>query len=99
MDDVRLTFSEALLYGAVRGALIGFLLGLIPLITGIIKKKVKTGVIGLLVATFGGALAGVLISIPAMAVFTWLTLREQVVTTADADPQESEPDSPKTSEN
>src|SRR5688572_29420966 len=100
MDEVRLTMSEALLYVAVRMAFIGFLLGLVPLITGIIKKKVKLGVIGLLVSTLGGALAGVIISIPAMAVFTWLILREQVVVTADAEPSgEPDPDTAKTTEN
>jgi hypothetical protein len=98
MDEVRMTMSEAFLYVAIRMAIIGFLLGLIPLITGIIKKKVKMGVIGLLVSTLGGAIAGILISIPAMAIFTWLILREQVVTTNDVNMQ-SEPDPPTTTEN
>ena len=98
MDEVRLTMSEALVYVAIRMAIIGFLLGLIPLITGIVKKKVKLGVIGLVVSTLGGAIAGILISIPAMAIFTWLILRDQVVTTNNADVQ-SEPEPPKTTEN
>lgn len=98
MDEVRMTMSEAFLYVAIRMAIIGFLLGLIPLITGIIKKKVKMGVIGLLVSTLGGAIAGILISIPAMAIFTWLILRDQVVTTNDVNKQ-SEPDPPTTTEN
>ena len=97
MDEVRFTMSEALLYVAIRGALVGFLLGLVPLITGIIKKKVKVGAIGLLVTTLGGALAGIIISIPAMAVFTWLILREQVVAPNDATVQ-TEPDPQKTKE-
>jgi O-antigen ligase len=98
MDEVKLTMSEALLYVALGGAVVGFLLGLVPLIVGIIKKKVKTGVIGLIVSTLGGALLGVFISIPAMAIFTWLILREQVVAT-DAVASPREPDSQDTKEN
>jgi hypothetical protein len=99
MDEgIRLTFSDALVYVAIRMAVIGFLLGLIPLITGIVKKKVKMGVIGLLVSTIGGALAGVIISIPAMAIFTWLILREQVVATNDTALQ-SEPSPQESKEN
>jgi hypothetical protein len=98
MDEVRLTMSEALLYFALGGAVVGFLLGLVPLIVGIIKKKVKTGVIGLIVSTLGGALLGVFISIPAMAIFTWLILREQVVAT-DTVETPPEPDSQDTKEN
>jgi hypothetical protein len=98
MDEVRLTMSEALLYVAIGGAVVGFLLGLVPLVVGIVKKKVKIGVIGLIVSTLGGALLGVFISIPAMAIFTWLILREQVVAT---DPIETpgEPASQETKEN
>jgi O-antigen ligase len=98
MDEVKLTMSEALLYVALGGAVVGFLLGLVPLIVGIVKKKVKTGVIGLIVSTLGGALLGVFISIPAMAIFTWLILREQVVAT-DAVASSREPSSQDTKEN
>jgi len=83
MDEVRLTTSEAFLYAALLNAGIGFVLGLVPLIVGIVKKRVKTGVIGLLAATLGGALLGVIISIPAMAIFTWLIMREQIVPHVD----------------
>lgn len=98
MDEVRLTMSQALLYVAIGGAAVGFLLGLVPLILGIVKKKVKTGVIGLIVSTLGGALLGVFISIPAMAIFTWLILREQVVAT-DTVETPPEPGSKETKEN
>ena len=98
MDEIRLTMSEALLYVALGGAVVGFFLGLVPLIVGIVKKKVKTGVIGLIVSTLGGALLGVFISIPAMAIFTWLILREQVVVT-DAVDAPREPHSQDTKEN
>ena len=83
MDEIRLTTTQAFLYAALLNAGIGFLLGLVPLIVGIVKKKVRTGVIGLIVATLGGALLGFILSIPAMAVFTWLILREQIVPPAE----------------
>jgi hypothetical protein len=95
MDEIRLSMKEATL---ILGAATGFLLGLVPLIVGIIKKRIGTGLIGLITATAGGALAGVLISIPAMAVFTWLILRDQLIAADKADPQ-SEPDSQETKEN
>ncbi len=78
MDEIRLTQSEAYFYLALIHAGIGFILGLIPLLVGIYKKKVKLGVLGLLVAVIGGALLGFLGSIPAMAIFTWLILRDQI---------------------
>lgn len=95
MEEIRLSITQATL---ILGAAIGFLLGLIPLIVGIFKRKFWTGVIGLLVATVGGAIAGVIISIPAMAVFTWLILRDQFVAADNADLQ-SDPDTPETKEN
>ena len=98
MDEIRLTASEWVVYIALRGAVIGLVLGLVPLIAGIIKKKVRKGVIGLVVSTLGGALAGIIISLPAMAIFTWLILREQVVATNDASPQ-NEPVPAETKEN
>ena len=98
MDDIVLTRSEAYLYLTLLNAAIGFALGLVPLIAGIIKKKVKTGVIGLIVATLGGAFLGLIISIPAMAIFTWLIVREQVVKTDPVETQ-SNPSSEETKEN
>lgn len=81
MDEIRLTWPQLFQYAAIIHAAIGFLLGLIPLIMGIVKKKVKIGVLGLVVGTLGGALLGFLVSIPSMAIFTWLILRDQFVPT------------------
>ena len=92
MDEIRLSIPQATL---ILGAAIGFVLGLVPLIAGIVKKKVGKGVLGLIATTLGGALAGVIISIPAMAVSTWLILREDVVATGDANPEgEADPQEP-----
>ncbi|MGH9946053.1 MAG: hypothetical protein ACRD6X_02515 [Pyrinomonadaceae bacterium] len=89
MEEIRLTYTEALLYGLIPVA-VGFVLGLIPLITGIIKKKIFLGVAGLIVSTIGGAILGAILSIPAMAVFTWLIIRDRFVETSER-PNESAP--------
>ncbi|MFL6468241.1 MAG: hypothetical protein ACJ72Z_09825 [Pyrinomonadaceae bacterium] len=81
MDQIRITPTQAILYLALIQAGIGFILGLLPLIIGIIKKKVRIGVIGIIVTTLGGAILGLIISIPAMAVFTWLILRKEIIAT------------------
>jgi hypothetical protein len=78
MEEIRLTYSEAFLYAMIP-ALVGFVLGLIPLITGIVHKKVKLGLIGLAAATLGGLILGMILSIPAMAIFTWLILRDRFI--------------------
>ncbi len=77
-DGIRLTIPEVFTYVAVFHAVVGLVLGLIPLIVGLVKKKFRTGLLGLVVATVGGALLGFLGSIPAMAIFTWLILRDQI---------------------
>lgn len=88
MEEIRLTSSQAYLYVALANAGVGFVLGLIPLITGIVRKKAKIGIIGILVGTLGGALLGVIVSVPAMGIFTWLILRDKFVPT-DEFPNES----------
>ena len=95
MEEIRLSMKEATV---ILGAALGFVLGLIPLIVGIVRKKIGIGVIGLVASTAGGAIAGMLISIPAMAVFTWLILRDKFVA-ADAATPQSEPDTQDTNEN
>lgn len=70
----RLTQTEFIIYVLIAGMGIGFLLGLIPLITGIVKKKVKLGVFGLIASTLGGVL-GLLLSVPIVVIFMWLILK------------------------
>ena len=71
----RLTTNEFILYVLLAGMGAGFLLGLIPFITGIVKKKVKLGVFGLLASTIGGAF-GLLLAVPVVVIFMWLILRK-----------------------
>ena len=80
MDDIRLTTREAYIYGTLVTAAIGFLIGLIPLVFGIIKKKVKLGVLGLLASTVGGALLGLLLALPFAAIFVWLIVKQPSTT-------------------
>lgn len=88
MEEIRLTTNQAILYALIPAA-VGFLLGLVPLIAGIIKRKVRLGVFGLIASTIGGALLGVILAIPAMAVFTWLIVRDDFVAADVASETES----------
>jgi hypothetical protein len=77
MGDISLTSREAYLYGALFTASIGFVIGLIPLVVGIVKKKVKLGVLGLLASTVGGGILGLILALPFAAIFTWLILKQE----------------------
>ena len=76
MEQVKLTTNEALLYIALFNTALGILFGLVPLILGFIKKERSYAVFGFLGAIIGGALLGILVSIPVAAIFTWLILRK-----------------------
>lgn len=93
MQEIHLTRTEALVYLVLIPAGIGLLLGLVPLITGIRRGKLKLGILGLVVATIGGGLFGFLLSIPSMAIFTWLILRDKHVAkdALTVDPVSDEP--------
>ena len=76
MDEISLSTREAYLYGTLITAGVGFLIGLIPLVFGIVRKKLKLGVLGLLASTVGGALLGLLLALPFAAIFTWLIIKK-----------------------
>lgn len=77
MDTTTITPQQAVMYAALLNAGIGFVLGLIPLIAGFVKGNVKMGLAGLAASTLGGAILGILLSIPAAAFFTYLIVRGQ----------------------
>lgn len=56
---------------------LGLVLGLIPLTIGLIKGRRAYGIYGLIACLVGGALLGILLSVPACILFTWLCLRKQ----------------------
>ena len=74
-EQVRLTTQEAFLYGMLFTAAVGFAVGLVPLVFGIWKKKVGLGFLGLIASTIGGAILGLLLAIPAAAVFIWRIMK------------------------
>jgi hypothetical protein len=75
MEPIQLTTREALLWVTLINFVIGFILGLIPLLFGYFSKQLKLGLAGILTSTLGGAVLGIFISIPATIVFTWLVAR------------------------
>ncbi|QYO65695.1 hypothetical protein [Leptolyngbya sp. 7M] len=79
MEAIRLTTQEAIIYVTLLNAAVGFFLGLIPLGFGIFKGKPRLGILGIAASTIGGALLGVFLSIPAMAICTWLIVRDSHV--------------------
>lgn len=75
MDPTKMSTQEVMMYAALFNAGIGLVLGLIPLVLGFVKCRVKYGVIGLLTCLVGGAILGVILSVPAMIFFSWLTIK------------------------
>lgn len=85
MQTTELLGDNALYYLPLIGGAVGLILGLVPLVAGIIKKKIRLGFFGLVASTVGGAILGIFLSIPAMAVFTWLILRSSETAAAADD--------------
>ena len=85
MDPNTLTPQQAIIFGVLINAGVGFVLGLVPLVLGFVKRNVKYGVYGFLASIFGGALLGILLSIPATVIFSWLIARGPKVTASSTD--------------
>lgn len=81
MQEFQLTRTEAIVYLVLIPAGIGFVLGLVPLIVGKVKQKTKLGILGLITGAVAGAIFGFFGSIPSMAIFTWLILRKDIIST------------------
>lgn len=75
MEPIRVSYNELLVYIVLAGIVIGVLLGLIPLILGIKRKKRNYGAYGFVAAVLGGAISP-LVSIIAVSIFTWLIIRK-----------------------
>lgn len=87
MEPVHLTYNELLLYVVIGGVILGGLLGLIPLILGIKKKKRNYGVFGFFASIIGGAISP-LVCVIAVAVFTWLILRKPAKVVVNENPSD-----------
>lgn len=75
MEDLHFTYNELLGYVVFFNVILGFLFGTFPLAAGIKMHNRKYGVLGLITSVFGGAIAGVVLSFPAAAIFMWLIMR------------------------
>lgn len=71
MDPTKMTPQEWLMYAAA----VGLIVGLVPLIIGLVKRNIKYGLMGFVGSIIGGALLGLILAIPVAAIFTWLIVR------------------------
>lgn len=74
MNDIQLSYSEFYLYTVIGGAVIGAVFGIVPLILGRRRDKKRLGFYGFLASIAAGALAP-LLSIVAVALFSWLIIK------------------------
>ena len=72
MDPTKMTMVQWMLIGAGVGAVVG----LVPLIAGVIKGKLKLGLLGLLASAVGGSVMSLILSVPIALIFTWLAVRK-----------------------
>lgn len=94
-DPIQLSSREAFIYVVVINAVIGFVLGLIPLLLGYFYKQLRMGIIGILTATIGGSVLGIFASIPATIIFTWLIFsRSKIKSIENKDPIDVSTDDP-----
>lgn len=76
MDPSTMTPQELMIYAGLFNAGFGLVLGLVPLIAGLKKGQSRLGVYGFLTCLVGGAILGLIISMPAMIFFTWTIFRK-----------------------
>lgn len=72
---MEFTTKEFILYTILINAGVGFLIGLVPLVVGFTKKEKRLAFLGLVCCGLGGAVLGIILSLPLAAIFTWLILR------------------------
>lgn len=89
MEPIHLTTQEAIIYAALINAAVGFFLGLIPLCFGFFKGRKRLGILGIVCSTVGGAILGIFLSVPAVALFTYLIIRETKPALQPTDEDES----------
>lgn len=75
MEPIQLSTQEFVVYTILANAVIGFVLGLIPLVFGFIKNQKKLAFFGLIACAAGGAVLGIFLSIPLAGIFTWLIFK------------------------
>jgi hypothetical protein len=93
MNNLQISYNEAILYLAIWNAVLGLLFGVFPLFMGLRFKNRKYGVFGFVGSIIGGSIAGVVLSFPVAFIFTWLILRGLSADTIAAAVNEPEPTS------
>lgn len=68
MENLRISYVDT----AIIGAVIGYLLGFIAVIFGIIRRRIVLGLFGLLASIVSGAVLGPILSLPVISLFIWL---------------------------
>ena len=81
MDPTNMTMTQTILFGAA----VGLVVGLVPLICGIVKGKAKLGIMGFAASIVGGSIFALLLAAPVSAVFTWLIFRKPQTRAASSD--------------
>ncbi len=88
---MEFTYNEVIMYGAIAGITLGFILGLILLIVGIKKNKKKLGVIGFFCTLGVGVISG-LLSLIVAGVFFWLLFKKSTDGIPVESPNSKDPD-------
>ena len=76
MSDIQMTFRELWVYIIILGAMLGALLGLVPLLLGRKRGKARLGLYGFIASIVGGAIAP-LLALIVSGIFSWLVIREK----------------------
>lgn len=79
MEPIHLSDSEAIIWFAGINAAVSFALGIIPLCFGFFLKKKGLGITAIFTATAVGAIFGIYLSLPLIAVFMWLIITDKRV--------------------
>lgn len=85
MQEIHLTTREAIIYLTLIGTAAGVLMGLVPLIYGWRKGKLRLGVIGLIVSTIAGAI-WIVLPILVVVIFVFLIARKAPLESASGEP-------------
>lgn len=76
MGDIEMKIRDFYVYVVIGGAILGALLGLVPLLLGRRRNRARLGLYGFIASIVGGALAPLLGLIVA-GIFSWLVIREK----------------------
>lgn len=82
MENLRISYVDTM----IIGAFIGYLLGFITVIFGIIRRRILLGLIGLLASIVSGAILGPILSLPVISVFIWLIDKKPAVDAPGGNP-------------